>query len=56
VHLLRFIPFDEVGLVTVTAEKLFQFLSVDAGQDGGIGDLVAVKVEDGQDRPRRSPD
>ena len=46
--LLGLVALDEVGLVAVTAEQLFQFVVADAGQHGRVGDLVAVEVQDGQ--------
>jgi hypothetical protein len=47
----------EVGLVTgdivwdpaTAAEELVKFLRIDAGEDGWVGDLVTVQVEDGED-------
>ena len=38
------------GSVAVAAEEVEQVGFGDAGQDGGVGDLVAVEVQDGQDR------
>ena len=49
VHLLRLGALDEVRRVPVAAEELVQLLVADPGQDAGIGDLVAVEVEDRQD-------
>jgi len=51
VHGLRFVALDEVGRVAVAAKQRFQFLVADAGQHGGVGDLVSVKVQDRQDGP-----
>jgi hypothetical protein len=39
----------EVRGVPVAAQEVLQLLVRDAGQHGGVGDLVAVQVEDGQD-------
>ena len=41
---------DEVGRPPVAAEQLFQFLVLDAGQDGRVGNLVAVEMQDRQHR------
>ena len=38
----------EIGLVAVADEKAFQLVVADAREDGGVGDLVTVEVEDGQ--------
>jgi len=35
--------------VPVALEELGELLVGDAGEDGGVGDLVAVQVEDGED-------
>ena len=48
VHRLRLVPLDEVGRVAVAAQELLQLLAADPGQDGRVGDLVAVQVEDRQ--------
>ena len=48
VHLGGLVAFDEVGLVAVAAEQLFQFGVADAGEHGRAGDLVAVQVQDGE--------
>ena len=50
VHLLRFIPFDEIRRVPVAAKELLQLLVTDARQHGGISDLVAVEMQDRQHR------
>ncbi len=51
-HLLmddrRIVALDEVGLVAVPLEQLAEILVWDARQYGGISDLVAVQVQDGQ--------
>ena len=41
---------DHPRVVAVAAEQVEQVGFGNAGQDGGIGDLVAVEVQDGQDR------
>ena len=43
------VPLDEVRRVAVAAEELLQLLVADPGEDAGIGDLVAVQVQDRQD-------
>jgi hypothetical protein len=44
------VPFDEMRGVAVAPQQLVQLLVADPGEHGGIGDLVAVEVEDRQDR------
>ena len=51
VHLTGLVPFDEMGGIAVPAEEVIQLLVADPGQDAGIGDLVAVQVEDRQHHP-----
>ena len=51
VHLLRVVTLDEQGLPAAAAQELVQFLVLDAGQDGGVADLVAVEVQDRQHGP-----
>ena len=51
VHLLRLISLDKVGCVAIATEELVQLLMTDAGQHTGVGDLVPVQVQDGQDHP-----
>ena len=41
---------DEVRRPAVAAEQALELLVADAGQDGGVVDLVAVEVKDGQHR------
>ncbi len=50
-HQVGLVTLDEVGRPPVAAEQLFQFLMLDAGQDGRVGNLVAVQVQDRQHRP-----
>ena len=52
-HSHGLVALDEVGGVAVTAEQLVQLLVADPGQDGGIGDLVAVEMQDRQDHAVR---
>ena len=49
-HLCRLVAFDEVGRPAVAAQQLLQFLVRDARQDGRVGDLVAVEMQDRQHR------
>ena len=51
VHLLRVVAFDEEGLPAAAAQELPELLIPDAGQDGGVADLVAVQVQDRQHGP-----
>ena len=50
VHFFRVVALDEMGRVAIAAKELLQFLMADASQDGGVGDLVAVEVQDRQNR------
>ena len=47
-HGFRVVALNKDRLVAVTDEQAFQFAVTDAGQDGRVGDLVTVEVEDGQ--------
>jgi len=49
VHDVRLMAFDEMRRVSVATHQLIEFLVADAGKHGGIGDLVAVEMQDGQD-------
>ncbi len=49
VHEGGVVAFDDVGLPAVAAEEASSSSGGDAGEDGGVGDLVAVEVEDGED-------
>ena len=46
----RVVALDEVRLVAVAAQQARQLLLRDAREDGGVGDLVAVEVQDRQHR------
>ena len=48
VHRSRFVALDEVGGPSVAPEKLFELLPRDPGEEGRIGDLVAVEMQDRQ--------
>ena len=49
-HSFGLVTFDEIRCPAAATDKLFQFLMLDAGQDGGIADLVAIEMQDGQYR------
>ena len=51
VHAGGIVSFDEIGRMAAAAQVLRQLLPVDAGENGGIGDLVAVEMEDGEHGP-----
>ena len=53
VHRFGIVSLDEVRLVAVALEQALQFLRADAGEDGRVGDLVAVQVQDWQHRAVR---
>src|SRR5215831_20543206 len=42
---------DEIRRVAIAAEQLIQLLMADAGEDAGVGNLVAVEVQDRQSHP-----
>ena len=39
-----------MGRVAIAAEQLVQLLMADPGEDGGVGDLVTIEVQDWQNR------
>ena len=41
--------FDEMRRVAIAAQQVIELLVADAGKHGGIGDLVAVEMQDRQD-------
>ena len=43
-------PRDEVRRPTVATEELFQLVAGDAGEHGGVGNLVAVEMQDRKHR------
>ena len=55
VHVHRLVAFDETRLVTVPSEQARDLVVAAPAEHRGAGDLVAVEVQDGQDRavPRR---
>ena len=48
VHRIGIIPFHKIRRPTAAAEKLLQFLMLNAGQHGRIADFIAIQVKDGQ--------
>ena len=50
-HLLRVTAFHEVRSPATASKEHFQFLVLDSRQNGGIVDLVAIEVQNGQHRP-----
>jgi hypothetical protein len=50
VHLDGVAAFYEVRGPAETNEESFELLVRNAGEDGGVGDLVPVEVEDGKNR------
>ena len=53
VHLRRLAAFDEDRRVAVAAEQLIQFLVADAREHAGVGNLVAVEMQNRQHRAVR---
>ena len=49
-HCLRLIAFDKIRRPAAALEILLQFLRLDTGEECGIGDLVAIEVQDRQNR------
>ena len=50
VHRRRVVAFDEVHVVAVALEERAHVVVGGAAEHGGVGDLVAVEVEDRQHR------
>ena len=48
VNFVRVVPFHEIRLVTHAFEELLQFVFGNASQEAGIGDFVAVQVQNRQ--------
>ena len=48
VHLLWLMSLDEIRRISIASQQVIEFLVADAGEDRGIGDLVAVEVKDRQ--------
>ena len=51
VHVFGVVAFDVVRFPAAAAQELVEFLGFDAGQHGGVADLVAVQMQDRQHRP-----
>ena len=49
-HRCGIVALHQMGLVAIADEQAVQLLRPDARQDSGIGDLVAVQMQDRQDR------
>jgi hypothetical protein len=49
-HQRGLVALDKNGRPPVTTEQLFQLLALDAGEDGWVGNLVTVEMQDGQHR------
>src|SRR4030095_8815739 len=47
------VALDEIGRIAVPPEQLFQLVVAYPGEDAWIGNLVAVEMEDRQDRTVR---
>ena len=50
-HLMHFfgiVPLNKIRGVAVAPEELVQLLMADAGQHTGVGDLVAVQMQNGE--------
>jgi len=50
-HLFRLIALDKIGRPAAAAQKLRQFLMLNAGQHSGVADFVAVEMQDRQHGP-----
>ena len=50
VHRHRGVALDEIGFPGAALEEALDFLMGHAAKDGGVGDLVAIQVQDGQHR------
>ena len=50
VHDRGLVAIYEVRVVAIAAQQVGQFLTADPRQDGGVGDLEAVEMQDGQHR------
>ena len=48
VHGHGVVALDKVGLPAAALEEALDLLVGDAGEDGGVADLIAVQVQDGQ--------
>jgi hypothetical protein len=50
-HPLGLVALDEIGRPATAEQKLLQLLGLDARQDGGVGDLIAIEVQYRQHHP-----
>src|SRR6185437_15458205 len=50
VHRCRLVSLDEVWLPAISAQQLLELLATDAREQRGIGDFVAIEMQDRQDR------
>src|ERR1700730_1275641 len=48
VHCVWFMPFNEIRLVPVTGKKLRQLRIAETGKNRGVGDLVAIEMQNGK--------
>ena len=48
-HQLGIVAVHDIGRPTVTFEKIFELLRRNSSEHRGIGDLVAVEMQDRQD-------
>ncbi len=48
VHRARFMPFDEMGRISISTQKRFKLLMTDPRQHCWIGDFIAVEMQDRQ--------
>ena len=53
VHFLWLTPLDEMRRIAIAAKEVVEFLVADPSQDAGIGNFVAVEVQDRQNRAVR---
>ena len=47
-HFFRFVSLDKIWSIAITAEQLIQLLVADTGENAGIGDLIAIQMENRQ--------
>jgi hypothetical protein len=50
-HPLGLVALDEIRRPATAEQKLLQLLGLDARQDGGVGDLIAIEVQYRQHHP-----
>src|SRR6476659_2722824 len=50
-HLVRLVPFEEIGFPSIAGEECRQLVIAHAAEDGWVGNLVSVQVKDWQDSP-----